>query len=238
MDYEDTANYTNSELYELRPSGSVVAKYEQTCAGDISEFNQLNHECQIDPHSNEIITLSYNIRSDYGTYESLEPLNTGMASKWRDAHGDDAAVNYCADALVAWDRTTGTTRQVGSLPLPLFTRGRGGTQRAWIARRDLWRVALCRLRPPFSQTITRFVVFVVGSLVGARWPLAVGDRLIDRSIRSTTSSTTSTRSTTRSSRRSMAGSRPTASARRARAARSSGCTRARPQSRPTARATT
>ena len=130
MDYEDTANYTNSELYELRPSGSVVAKYEQTCAGDISEFNQLNHECQIDPHSNEIITLSYNIRSDYGTYESLEPLNTGMASKWRDAHGDDAAVNYCADALVAWDRTTGTTRQVG---------GRAAAERARAARvGSLW----------------------------------------------------------------------------------------------------
>ena len=114
MDY-DHGNYTNSELYELSPSGGVVARHRQVCEGDARSFNQLNHEVSIDDTSNEVLTLAYNIRDEYGAWTSLLALDEGLAYKWKDAHGESMAVKYVGDALVAWDRSTGETRQIYDL---------------------------------------------------------------------------------------------------------------------------
>ena len=82
------------------PRPSVVARHRQVCEGDARSFNQLNHEVSIDDTSNEVLTLAYNIRDEYGAWTSLLALDEGLAYKWKDAHGESMAVKYVLTIVV------------------------------------------------------------------------------------------------------------------------------------------
>lgn len=92
----------------MTPQGDAMNSYDNTCSGDVSNFNGLSHECRVDTGdtSSPVLTFQYVYNAEYGNAvdSGLCDIQEDLCEDWIELYGDDADVGFAGMALVKWDR--------------------------------------------------------------------------------------------------------------------------------------
>ena len=107
--YWDLSPSLLAQLSEVTPLGDVAAEYDDSCSGDVTNFNQVSHECKIDTGDTTYpaLSLMYVLRDDFGDADGsgLCDIQESLCEQWEDLYGDDSDVGWLGMSLVSWDRT-------------------------------------------------------------------------------------------------------------------------------------
>lgn len=99
-------------------------KYKSTCSGNVTSYNQIQHECRIDTSDKArgypVITFEYREAHTYGQWQDLKTTSSYLAGSWYDLYHNDS-VSYIGDRIVRWDwDPDADTFENGSSPTVLY----------------------------------------------------------------------------------------------------------------------